>query len=261
MARGPKKHLKRLAAPKHWMLDKISGVWAPRSTAGPHKLRESLPLVVLLRNRLKYALTAKEVRFVVRGRMIKVDGKVRTDTTFPAGFMDVITLEKTEENLRLLYDTKGRFVIQRITAAEARFKLCRVTKKFTGNKAIPYLITNDGRTIRYPDPIINVNDTVKIDLVSGKIVQHVPFHVGNLAMVVGGRNMGRVGLILNTEKHLGSHDICHLKDAAGHTFTTRLENVFIIGRGTRSLVSLPSNKGVKKTILEERDANLKKTEA
>ncbi len=25
--RGPKKHLKRLAAPKHWMLDKLSGTY------------------------------------------------------------------------------------------------------------------------------------------------------------------------------------------------------------------------------------------
>eukprot|EP01045_Picozoa_sp_COSAG04_P061266 COSAG04_NODE_31374_length_257_cov_0.651899_1_plen_29_part_01 len=26
MARGPKKHLKRLRAPKHWMLDKLTGI-------------------------------------------------------------------------------------------------------------------------------------------------------------------------------------------------------------------------------------------
>lgn len=39
-------------------------------------------------------------------RLVKVDGKVRTDTTYPAGFMDVITLEKTGENFRLIYDTK-----------------------------------------------------------------------------------------------------------------------------------------------------------
>ena len=26
-ARGPKKHLKRIAAPKHWMLDKLGGVF------------------------------------------------------------------------------------------------------------------------------------------------------------------------------------------------------------------------------------------
>ncbi|KAF9350376.1 40S ribosomal protein S4, X isoform, partial [Mortierella sp. AD094] len=51
-ARGPKKHLKRLNAPKHWMLDKLTGTYAPRPTAGPHKLRECLPLIILLRNRL-----------------------------------------------------------------------------------------------------------------------------------------------------------------------------------------------------------------
>jgi small subunit ribosomal protein S4e len=27
MVRGPKKHLKRLAAPSHWMLDKLGGIF------------------------------------------------------------------------------------------------------------------------------------------------------------------------------------------------------------------------------------------
>jgi hypothetical protein len=30
MARGPKKHLKRIAAPKSWMLSKLGGIWATR---------------------------------------------------------------------------------------------------------------------------------------------------------------------------------------------------------------------------------------
>ncbi|KAG0318692.1 40S ribosomal protein S4, partial [Podila horticola] len=64
-ARGPKKHLKRLNAPKHWMLDKLTGTYAPRPTAGPHKLRECLPLVILIRNRLKYALNGKEVQSIL----------------------------------------------------------------------------------------------------------------------------------------------------------------------------------------------------
>ncbi|KAF9992722.1 40S ribosomal protein S4, partial [Entomortierella chlamydospora] len=110
-ARGPKKHLKRLNAPKHWMLDKLTGTYAPRPTAGPHKLRECLPLIILLRNRLKYALNGKEVQSILMQRLVKVDGKVRTDTTFPAGFMDAITIEKTGENFRLVYDTKGRFTV------------------------------------------------------------------------------------------------------------------------------------------------------
>lgn len=69
------------------MLDKLGGVWAPRPSTGPHKLRECLPLIILLRNRLKYALNTKEVKYVLMQRLIKVDGKPRTDKTYPAGFM------------------------------------------------------------------------------------------------------------------------------------------------------------------------------
>uniref|UniRef100_A0A8C5DHJ0 RNA-binding S4 domain-containing protein n=1 Tax=Gouania willdenowi TaxID=441366 RepID=A0A8C5DHJ0_GOUWI len=122
------KHLKRVAAPKHWMLDKLTGVFAPRPSTGPHKLRECLPLIIFLRNRLKYALTGDEVKKICMQRFIKIDGKVRTDVTYPAGFMDVISIEKTGEHFRLIYDVKGRFTVHRITAEEAKYKLCKVKK-------------------------------------------------------------------------------------------------------------------------------------
>ncbi len=60
-------------------------------------------------------------------RLVKVDGKVRTDHTYPTGFMDVISLEKTNEHFRLVLDTKGRFVVHRISPEEAAYKLCRVS--------------------------------------------------------------------------------------------------------------------------------------
>lgn len=69
------------------MLDKLTGTFAPRPSPGPHKLRECLPLVIFLRNRLKYALTYKEVTSILMQRLVKVDGKVRTDSTYPAGLM------------------------------------------------------------------------------------------------------------------------------------------------------------------------------
>lgn len=41
----------------------------------------------MLRNRLKYALTYREVVAIVMQRLISIDGKVRTDKCYPAGFM------------------------------------------------------------------------------------------------------------------------------------------------------------------------------
>merc|ERR1739848_866515 len=143
--RGPKKHLKTLAAPHHWMLPKTAGVFSFRPNAGPHKLRECLPLAVFIRNRLHYALTGNECKKIMMGKMVKVDGKVRTDVKYPAGFMDVITIDKTNENFRLIFDTKGRYIIHRITNEDCK-----------------------------------VGDTVEVDINSGKITNWVKFDTGNL---------------------------------------------------------------------------------
>lgn len=245
--------MKRLAAPSHWMLDKLSGTYAPRPSPGPHKLRESLPLIVFLRNRLKYALNGREVRAITMQRLIKVDGKVRTDINYPTGFMDVISIEKTGEHFRLVYDIKGRFAVHRITEEEAQYKLGKVKRVQLGKKGIPYLVTHDGRTIRYPDPEIKVNDTVKIDLATGKISSFIKFDSGNIVMTTGGRNLGRVGVITHRERHLGGFDIVHVKDSLDNTFVTRLSNVFVIGEGTKPFISLPKGKGIKLSIAEERD--------
>eukprot|EP00158_Paraphelidium_tribonemae_P000837 Partr_v1_DN23522_c0_g1_i1_m14207 putative ribosomal protein S4 len=238
------------------MLDKLTGTWAPRPSAGPHKLRECMPLIVFLRNRLKYALTKKEVQSILMQRLVKVDGKVRTDTTYPSGFMDVISIEKTGENFRLIYDVKGRFTIHRITAEEAAYKLCKVKKVLIGAKGIPYAVTHDGRTLRYPDPLIKANDTVKLDVATGKITDFIKFDTGNVCYITGGRNMGRIGVITHRERHHGGFDIVHVKDALEHTFATRLSNVFVMGKGNKPWISLPKQKGIKLSITEERDRRL-----
>ncbi|VEL13987.1 unnamed protein product [Protopolystoma xenopodis] len=255
--RGPRKHLKRLNAPKHWMLDKLGGCYAPRPSTGPHKLRECLPLCIFLRNRLKYALTYNECTKILAQRLIKVDGKVRTDRTYPSGLMDVITIEKTGENFRLIYDVKGRFAIHRIHPDEAKYKLCKVRKVITGSGGVPFLVTHDARTIRYPDPEIKANDTIQVDLATGKVLGHIKFEPGNICMVTGGHNLGRVGIITQWERHPGSVEMVHVRDKAGHQFVTRLNNIFTIGRANKPWVSLPRGAGVRLSILEERDRRIR----
>ncbi|KAM1162528.1 hypothetical protein ACFX13_001581 [Malus domestica] len=143
LARGLKKHLKRLNAPRHWMLDKLGGAF---------------------------------------------------------------------------------------------FKLCKVRSVQFAKYGL-YINTYDGRTIRYPDPLIKANDTIKLDLETNNITDFIKFDVGNVVMVTSGRNRGRVGVIKNREKHKGSFETIHVQDA--------------IGKGTKPWVSLPKGRGIKLTIIEE----------
>ncbi|CAN6569015.1 unnamed protein product [Malus baccata var. baccata] len=108
MARGLKKHLKRLNAPKHWMLDKLGGAFV-------------------------------RVISILMQRHVLVDGKVRTDKIYPSGFMGMFILSFSSSNsflillarlnFRLLYDTKGRFL--RSVQANDTIKLDLETNKIT----------------------------------------------------------------------------------------------------------------------------------
>lgn len=185
---------------------------------------------------------------------------------------DVVSIEKSGEHFRLLYDVKGRFTIHRITPEEANYKLLKVKRMAVGARGVPYIVTHDGRTIRYPDPLIRANDTVRFDLEQNKITDFVKFDTGNVCMITGGRNMGRAGVIVHRERHIGGFDIVHVKDSLDRTFATRfvsfdfslfllpqyglcrsITNIFVLGQGAKPWISLPKGKGTKLTISEERD--------
>ena len=150
-----------------------------------------------------------------------------------------------------MYDEKGRFTLVSVKGAEANFKLCKVVTKAVGPNKIPYIVTHDARTIRFPHPDINEGDSIKYDLEKNQIVSWISNEPGHLAYVTGGNNIGRVGTILHVERHLGSFDIVHLKDANGKTFATRKNNIFIIGN-KKAEITLPASEGLYLNIMEEK---------
>ena len=165
--------------------------------------------------------------------------------------MDVINVAKTNESYRMLYDVKGRFNLVKVKGAESHVKLLKVKSKAVGPNKIPYIVTHDGRTIRYPHPELNEGDTLKFDLEKNAISEWFKNEPGHLAYITGGNNVGRVATILHVERHLGSFDIVHLRDANGKTFATRRGNVFIIGN-KKSSITLPEGDGKYLNIMEEK---------
>lgn len=127
----------------------------------------------------------------------------------------------------------------------------KIKKKAVGPNKIPYIVTHDSRTIRFPHPDINEGDTIKYDLEKRQITGTIKNEPGKLCYITGGNNIGRVGQIMHVERHLGSFDIVHVRDANGKTFATRKGNVFIIGE-KKSWITLPEKEGLYKNILEEK---------
>ena len=90
---------------------------------------------------------------------------------------------------------------------------------------------------------------------AGKTVDTLKFEAGNVCMITAGANKGRVGALVSREKHHGGFEISHLKDRRGNGFATRSGNVFVIG-DSKPWISLPRGKGIKLSIIEEREKAL-----
>merc|ERR1711862_76249 len=99
---------------------------------------------------------------------------------------------------------------------------------------------------------MGVNDTVNVDIATGKMSDIMKFQIGAMVTVTKGGNTGRVGHLMHIEKHEGSFDVVTIKDSKDNVFATRLQNIFVIGSNNHPQVTLPKGRGIKKTILQER---------
>jgi len=88
----------------------------------------------------------------------------------------------------------------------------------------------------------------------------IKYENGAQVFIIGGNNIGRVGILQHIEKHPSSFDIAHIKDAAGHHFATRVNNVFVIGEPKKAFISLLPQKGIKLGLIEERNLRFKRSE-
>ena len=61
-----------------------------------------------------------------------------------------------------------------------QYKLCRVSRVQVGPKGVPFLVTHDGRTVRYPDPLVRVNDSIYLDIATGKMKDFIKFDSGEI---------------------------------------------------------------------------------
>lgn len=62
--------------------------------------------------------------------------------------------------------------------------------------------------------------------------------------------------LLTLSKFPGSYDLVTLKDARDTSFTTRIDYVMPVANGKKTFLTLPSGNGVRKTIMEVRDAKI-----
>ena len=232
--KGPTRHLKRHQSPNLWPIPRKTGKWAIRTSPGPHKLENSIPITILLRNELGYAETAKEAKIIVKEAKVLVDGKIRWDEKFPLGLMDVLSLPLLGEHYRVLPDHGGKLKLLRIDEGEAKRKLCKITGKSTLKGGNTQLNLHDGKNlfIEAEQDRYNVDDVIVISLPEKEIQDHIEFKEMQQAIIIGGKSQGAQGLLIGFGPEPGWKKTATLRTPEGEDIRTLADYVFVVGTNT-----------------------------
>lgn len=238
-------HLKRLAAPKHFPIERKTRKFIVSPRSGPHSKHRCIPLKVIIRDILKYVNSGKEAKKIIKAGDFKIDGVVRRDDKYPVGLMDVIEIQKTNEYFRLV-PKKGKLIITKISKENAKQKLCQIKNKTTIKKGNLQLNLHDGKNIivniknpkKPSEDVYKVGDTLVISLPYQKIKGHLSMKEGNLAIITDGQHAGLVGKIIKIMilKKIKANRI-RIK-SEGKEIKTLKEYAFVIGKN-KPEITLP----------------------
>jgi small subunit ribosomal protein S4e len=218
--------MKRLTAPRSWPVPRKTNIWIAKPSPGPHGVEGSMPLVVVLRDMLGVADTAKEVKRILGDRQVLVDGRVVSDTGFPVGLMDVVSMPKAGLHYRMMIDRNGKFQLVKLPEGKQAWKLCRIEGKTTVPGGKTQLALHDGRSILVAKDSYKVGDVVKLEVPSQNILETYKLAKGSYAIITSGSNVGELEVI---EEYMIQRTVApNLVKFRDGKLTVK-DNVFVVG--------------------------------
>jgi small subunit ribosomal protein S4e len=230
--RGGTKHLKRIAAPKAVSLtDRKERTWMIKTGPGPHAKKHAIPLAVLLRDIIGVVRNAKEAGSAISRRLVKVDGRPRTDAKFPVGLMDVVSF--ADKNYCMVVDWKCRLVPVEIEAARASSKILKVVGKRTvkgGKLAVSF---HDGRNMA-GDNNIKVGDSILVSLPKAEMKAHLKSEKGARCLVSEGKHAGSIVRLKEIVQRKGSKPSEALVQGDSGEFITVAKYLVVVDDGFKA---------------------------
>jgi small subunit ribosomal protein S4e len=222
--------MKRLLAPGFWPVERKTKKYVVEPRPGPHSKYASLPLGVVIRDVLKYAFTASESRRILNAGNVLVDRRVRKDTGFPVGLMDVVAVG--EDNYRVLAGKRGLNLVN-IDKHDAGIKLLRVEGKTCVNKTRTQVHFHDGTNMlidaahgkRY-----GTGDVAVYDIAGRTVKDVVRLEKGSAVMIIRGNNMGVLGTVVDLIVTKSPMPNQAAVDIGGRTITLPRSYVFVVGK-------------------------------
>lgn len=217
-----KNHLKRIAAPKAWIINRKIRTFILRPNAGSHKLEFGLALGVILRDLLHLAPTISEVKKIIYDQEILIDGHRCKDHRLLVGLFDVVGIPHSKKYYRCLLDRKGRIIVADISVGESQVKPSKVINKTVLGKNKIQLNLYDGKNI-VSSQKVKVGDSLLLSLPTLEIKKVMPLEPGATVFLTKGKHSGSLGILKEIKGDQASYV------SKGDVIETAKSYLFVIG--------------------------------
>ncbi len=155
-------------------------------------LENSIPVVIAVRDMLKLARTAKEVRKMIIQKSLKINGKEVKDYR---DSIRLFNLFEADKSYILNLNLQGRFMLEETKQTERPCKV--IGKRILAGKKLQ-LNLHDGTNVLTTDQKIKTQDTVYLDI-ENKIKGHIELGHGKECLIIKGKLLGHKGKIDKVE--------------------------------------------------------------
>lgn len=224
------RHLSRLAAPRTWPIKRKGTKWVAKPSPGPHNLTLSVPLVIIIRDFLGVARTAREAKFIMHNKDILINKKAVRDIKIPVGLFDTVSLPKLKQHYRLVLNKTGKFKLLEIPENETNLMLIKIINKTTIKKNKQQINLNNGWNILSSEKI-RAGDSILFNTETNKIEKKFLLEKGSTAYITGGKHSGTVGTVKEIQSlgELKKEKIVTLALSKDTEISTKSNHILIVG--------------------------------
>jgi len=236
--------MKRLAAPKTWPIARKGRKrWVAKPLPGAHKQGLCMPISVILRDILKLASTAKEVKQILHNNEILVNGRRVKDVKFGTGLFDILTIKKLDEQYRVVLTKKNKLALILVKGVEANILPLKLKSKTTLRGGKNQLNFTNGWNL-LSGASYTVGNTVLYDIAKRKPSKELKLKAGVIVTITAGKYVGQIAKVgeIKSEGKLKKRKLVQLmptdKSISADAISTTADNLFVVGETKPELTTI-----------------------
>ncbi len=215
-------YLKRQKIGKFWPVPRKGTKYLAVAT---HNKKESIPLVVVLREVLKFVRNKKELKRLLNEKQIMINHKEIRETNYPVCLFDIISFPEIKKNYKVSLSEHKKMIFEEVSDKESETKIYKVINRKILPKGKIQLNLIQGKNI-ITDEKVKIGDSVVLNLKENKIVKTIPLEKGGTAFALKGKHTGSSGKIIDIMER-GGKKIAKI-ESKGKRINVWTKNIIVV---------------------------------